>query len=102
MRPTTTFFSIPTISMPWSARIAKGWSKLDEITPNLVVADPFEDQDDFLRGRKHEVYLLHVIAKGYRFKIFFSPYHDLLLNRHDLDGLLGKQDRQRMVPNSTE
>jgi hypothetical protein len=26
------------------------------IHPNLVVADSFEHQDDFLRGRKHEVY----------------------------------------------
>ena len=36
-----TFFSIATISMPWSAKIAKGWSKLAELTRILVVADPF-------------------------------------------------------------
>jgi hypothetical protein len=27
-----TFFSIATTSMPWSGKIVKGWSKLDEFT----------------------------------------------------------------------
>jgi hypothetical protein len=51
-----TFFSIPTISMDWSARIVKGWSKLDEFTRILSSPDSFEHQDDFLRGRMGEVY----------------------------------------------
>ena len=57
MRPTTTFFSIPTISMPLVGQDRQRVVQTRLIHPNLVVADPFEDQDDFLRGRKHEVYL---------------------------------------------
>ena len=44
---------IPTISRCRLGKIVKGWSKLDELDFNLVVADPFEHQDDFLGGRKH-------------------------------------------------
>jgi hypothetical protein len=46
------FFSIATIWMPWSAKIVKGWSKLDELMRILSS----KHQDDFLRGRMGEVY----------------------------------------------
>jgi hypothetical protein len=49
-------FAIATISRAWSGKIDKGWSKLERMDPNLVVADPFEHQGDLLGGRKHEVY----------------------------------------------
>jgi hypothetical protein len=35
VRPIMTFFSIATISMAWSGRIVKGWTKLDELTRTL-------------------------------------------------------------------
>jgi hypothetical protein len=48
-----TFFSISTISM----LVGQNHQRVVQtrrIHPNLVVADSFEHQDDFLRGRKHE------------------------------------------------
>jgi hypothetical protein len=51
-----TFFSIPTISMPMVGQNDQGVVQTRRIHPNLVVADPFEDQDDFLSGRMGEVY----------------------------------------------
>ena len=49
-------FAIARISSAWSGKIVKGWSKLNELTRIFVVADAFEHQDDFLRGRMGEVY----------------------------------------------
>jgi len=50
-----TFFSIATISIAWSGQNDQRVVQTRRIHQNLVVVDPFEDQDDFLRGRKHEV-----------------------------------------------
>jgi hypothetical protein len=42
--------------MPWSAKITKGWSKLDEFTRILSSPIPSRTSTIFLRGRMGEVY----------------------------------------------
>jgi hypothetical protein len=54
MRPTLTFFSIPTISMVWSGRIVKGWSKLDELIRILSSPIASRTRVIFSPARKHE------------------------------------------------
>jgi hypothetical protein len=55
-RPTTTFFSIPSISMPWSGQNHQRVVQTRRIHTNLAVAYAFEDQRHLLDGRMDEVY----------------------------------------------
>jgi hypothetical protein len=64
VRPTMTFFSIATISMAWSGQNDQRVVQTRRIHQNLIVADPFEDQDDSLRGRMDEVEAVNAAARS--------------------------------------
>jgi hypothetical protein len=51
-----TFFSIPTISRPWSLQNPQRLVQTRRVHAKLAGADPFERQGNFLGGRMDEVY----------------------------------------------